>query len=146
MNFRLLACRRTTGAEAATSVSSGDQWSTKKCWGQWVISVVGVSASSFLQCHDIFHLPPSLVGCKVLRSNSLFVWLSVCLSARISKTAYKFHHIFCTSVAVVRSSDSNAMRYVHRVLWMTSRLRIIRYDTMRYGKLTCAQKLTRWPA
>jgi len=22
----------------------------------------------------------------------------------------------------------------------------IRYDTIRYGRLTCAQKLTRWPA
>jgi len=49
-------------------------------------------------------------------------------------------------------TDKTLPRYIHNDNWKKIKLIIgaltvvYTYDTIRYSRLTCAQKLTRWPA
>jgi len=66
--------------------------------------------------------------CKVLRSACLYVYLFVCLSARISQKPHvqiSRNILYLLPMAVaLSSSDGSEIRYVLPVLWMTSCIHI----------------------
>ena len=67
----------------------------------------------------IYTSPP--LRCKVLWSASLYAYLSVCLSARISQKPHVLISAYFLYMYVARSSsDGSAIRYMLPVLWMFS--------------------------